>query len=276
MSAIKLNGDELEALQRLTNKGYPFAVIMYVLQLRARMDFTFFTVGDTKGSVVAERFLMDCIEREAKAGSHHSAKKRDRNFVQRQLSAMVEEGLVVRLPKKKKSDPMRLFFPLAAGREFFRPREERTMSEQAGARKTGSCGYVSQCPVALGDGVLSFVGRVGDVEHQNTSRSALILVNRNIDNIGIYLTRARDNEGGGVIPHDWQPSGATVDKLVARFMLPRRFVIQRALEFRVYWSEAGAIRADWNAKFYEWVLRGVNENNPNFRQALEMYYKKSA
>src|SRR5690606_5047428 len=79
-------------------------------------------VGDARR--VSEQAFIERLEVPASQGRSRSRPSRD--FIQRQISALVSAGLLERLPKVAKRAPMRFFLPLAA-MGAIRPQEVRTM-----------------------------------------------------------------------------------------------------------------------------------------------------
>lgn len=285
MTAIRLTTLEQQALQQLTWGGHPFAALMYVLELRRRMDFRTFTVGDTDGSLVSAQFLEDAIERKAVRGSHHSAKKRDRYFVKRSLEAMVKVGLLERLPKRDRLSPMRFYFPLAgddggagdasgnakktrvsgdAG--LIRAEEERPLNASGVHAVNAGCGQVAKTRVV---GTLQAVGEnyfAGRSDAKKNTMNALIL---DTGNKTKYISNACAHEpaaaGSYAVPDmcefsevvgvplkmraNWRPSSVALAELG---------LVDGAVDvewhvrcFILYWCERGdtATEKGWDDKF---------------------------
>lgn len=119
-----LNDEELDRLQDLLWSGYPFAYVLYVQEIRRYMDRATGVVGDRRK--VCEQGMRETLEREAKRGPNGTGKKRSRDFVQRQISALQKFGLVERLPKGGQFLAMRFYLPLAVP-GLNRPQEMRTV-----------------------------------------------------------------------------------------------------------------------------------------------------
>jgi hypothetical protein len=92
--------NELErvALCALLKAGYPFAALIYQLELRVNMDYATYIVGIRRRISVAG--ILELIEMDPLVGSHRPKKRRDRHFVRRQFSALEKFGLIEKIPDK--------------------------------------------------------------------------------------------------------------------------------------------------------------------------------
>jgi len=112
------NEHEQLALRELLTLGYPFALAIYQLELRPNMDFKTAVVGRKRR--ISEQGLRELVERRPERGSRWSVKKRDRAWIQRQLSALEKVGLIKKLPDEKLC-----FLLVLANVEVVRANEER-------------------------------------------------------------------------------------------------------------------------------------------------------
>ena len=122
-----LNSHEMHALDDLVVDGYLLAYVMYIGSFRRRMNFNTAVVGATKDSMVSLGYLQQCLERRAKRGSHWKSQCPTIDEIRGEISALEKVGLLRRLPKKKRNDPMLFFLPLA-DMGAFRTQEEPQMN----------------------------------------------------------------------------------------------------------------------------------------------------
>jgi len=262
LNAIKLCEAELEALQELVLDGYPFAHIMYVLQFRPRMSFDSFTVGDKANNTVKESWLGDCIERQVRQGSRFPAKRRSRDFIQRQIKMLCKYGLLKRLKKEHQRSPMCFFFPLACA-GLNRSQEVRTMSAQTQTHNTSLCEPHKENPVnSTADVVRTSVDNFEGTHNEKKAKCAHIPVNRNLlhsNNILGNTASALDENGvrrgdGFLIPKDWQPSAEIEKNIKAEKFCSDDEFNWHVSAFRMYWLERGEVRKSWNDVFV-WFTR---------------------
>lgn len=126
-----LNGREVAALRELVEMGYPYAVVLYTLELRLVMDFATGLAGYPRR--ISERGLLELLHRSPQPGSHYSEKRRGRSWLQRQISALEKVGLVERAPKKRM-----VFRLLLADSGALRVGEERTYERTTFPRVAGA------------------------------------------------------------------------------------------------------------------------------------------
>lgn len=93
--------------------GYLLAYVMYVGGFRRRMDYLTRTVGATEQSRVSLDFFKTMLERHPKRGSHWGYLRPSTDEVRGELSALERVGLIRRLPKKRRTDPLLFCLPLA-------------------------------------------------------------------------------------------------------------------------------------------------------------------
>lgn len=118
----QFNQNEWIRCCQLLEDGYPFAVLIYLLELRIHMNFRTGVVGAERR--ISLKGLCELLERQKKKGSHWGEKKPDKDFVRRQLKALERYGLLERLPKERDLDPLLFRLPLA-DTGLIRPQEER-------------------------------------------------------------------------------------------------------------------------------------------------------
>ncbi|WP_339064743.1 hypothetical protein [Teredinibacter turnerae] len=286
MASIKFNADEQRILQELTVQGHIFAVLMYFLEFRRRMDFATFTVGGTKESTVSEQHLADCVECNPARGSHYKPKKHNRDFVQRQIKTLVSAGLLQRLKKRHRLDPMRFYFPVAAGTASVCAQEERTMSAQGAAHYADN----NQAPNFSGVEA-GFAVDNSTAEHkEKTGRSALIPVlpvykqnqdifdrpvlhvNPDFQDCGILPNDVCDT----TIPADWEPDENLVKALSAKHRVPADFVRWRTCMFRFYVSDSGTRSDNWPLYYSRWFTKGAYEHRQVFLDDLRLFEANAA
>ena len=129
-----LNSLEWCALDELVTDGYLLAYVMYVSSFRRRMDFNTAIVGATKESSVSYSYLQQMLERRPKVGSHWKFQCPSQDELRGEISALEKVGLLRRLPKKKRTDPMLFLLPLA-DKGSVRPQEEPHMNPERGTPK---------------------------------------------------------------------------------------------------------------------------------------------
>lgn len=118
-----LNELEHAALESLVHDGYLLAYVMYVGGFRRRMDYLTRTVGGSDKSTVSLGFFQAMLERHGKRGSHWGYLRPSVDEVRGEISALEKVGLIRRLPKKRRTDPLLFCLPLADAGQI-RPQEE--------------------------------------------------------------------------------------------------------------------------------------------------------
>lgn len=114
-----MNEREWAALCELVRAGYPYAAILYSYELRVHMDFATGVVGETRR--LSQQGLLELLERRPERGSRRPQKQRNRDWLQRQIRALIRHGLIERIPEKQ------LCFRLVlADTKAIRANEERT------------------------------------------------------------------------------------------------------------------------------------------------------
>lgn len=108
-----LNDNEMAALEALVHDGYLLGYVMYISGFRRRMDFNTGFVGNTRDSRVSLPFFCDMLERLPKQGSHWKHQKPTSDEIRGEIKALERAGLLRRIPKRKRTDPMLFFLPLA-------------------------------------------------------------------------------------------------------------------------------------------------------------------
>lgn len=110
---IFLNSREWQALDELVTDGYLLAYVMYVSSFRRRMDFNTGVVGASRSSSVSYAYLQQLLERRSKPGSHWKSQCPSLDEIRGEISALEKSGLLRRLSKKRRTDPMLFLLPLA-------------------------------------------------------------------------------------------------------------------------------------------------------------------
>lgn len=260
------NEREHEVFQRLIWDGYPFAVLIYTMELRPHMDAATRIVGDRRR--VSEAGMGEMLERHAKPGSHSgTAKKRDRYYIQRQLKVLEQYGLIDRLPKERRNAPMRFLLPLADTGSF-RPQEDRTMSALQGARyKTSGAPSAAKPDSAQGSDVRSCVGNSEGANMRDMPRSAQHQVSGNTEYVNTHRYTAREDVSGveTEIPLDWAPDDLLIRELQRQYGLSEAVLREQGLMFRMRARERGYIRRSWREGFRLWVSRGMSEGFAEYR-----------
>ena len=93
------NEAEWGALLEVLKAGYPYATLIYQLELRPHMDFRTGVVGERRR--ISEKGLLELVERRPTARSDWEEKDRDRHWVQRQISALKRYGLLEKIPRRR-------------------------------------------------------------------------------------------------------------------------------------------------------------------------------
>lgn len=266
------NEFEHEAFQQLIWDGYPFASLIYMMELRPHMDAATRIVGDKRK--VSEAGIGEMLERHAKAGSHNgSAKKRDRYYIQRQLKALEDYGLLVRLPKARRNAPMRLLLVLADAGSF-RPQEERTMSALGKTHNKNTCAPTPENSATAGASLVRSAVDNSEgshnekvprsAQHQESGTTSTIYVNTDCST---HEEMRRPTPGdGNVIPETWEPDDLLIREIQKEFRLPGGFLRERGVIFRMQAKEHGYIRKNWRESFRQWVRVGVERRYAEYQQ----------
>lgn len=260
---------------------------LYVLQFRRRMDFDTATIGCTRESLVNQKFLIDTLERHAVPGSHHAPKKRNRDFIQREIKVMVNAGLLERIPRRKPSDPMKFRLPMADKNKgknkknddfkvfaSIRSEEERTRSALGGVHYQKQCDQPTENPESTRHTLVRSSAEYNEGSNDDsTSRSAPIQGNGDKTK---YITNARENDLGfdytendmtscdefsdvegfaRPIPKDWLPSDSTMQELAPQLSECNDISINwHITRFRFHWLDCGKPQRDWE-KVFIWFTR---------------------
>ncbi|TNE75508.1 MAG: hypothetical protein EP334_10170 [Gammaproteobacteria bacterium] len=142
-----LNEAEHAALESLVHDGYLLAYVMYVSGFRRRMDYLTRTVGSTEHSRVSLDFFQAMLERHTKRGSHWGFLRPTQDEVRGEISALEKVGLIRRLPKDRRTDPLLFHLPLADAGQL-RPQEEpqRNPKEEPQRKSQQSRGFQADEP----------------------------------------------------------------------------------------------------------------------------------
>lgn len=125
-----LNEAEHAALEDLVHDGYLLAYVMYVSGFRRRMDYLTRTVGGTRQSMVSVPFFRQMLERLPKRGSHWRQMMPSEDEIRGEISALEKVGLIRRLPKKRRTDPLLFCLPLADAGQIRSQEEPRRNPEE--------------------------------------------------------------------------------------------------------------------------------------------------
>lgn len=131
-----LNEAEHLALEALVHDGYLLAYVMYVSGFRRRMDYLTRTVGGTERSRVSLDFFRAMLERHPKRGSHWGYLRPSLAEVRAEISALEKVGLLRRLPKDRRSDPLLYHLPLADAGSIRPQEEQQRNNKEEQQRKT--------------------------------------------------------------------------------------------------------------------------------------------
>ena len=93
------NEAEWGALLEVLKAGYPYAALIYQLELRPHMDFRTGVVGERRR--ISEKALLELVERRPESRSNWRGKDRDRHWIQRQLSALKKYGLLEKISGRR-------------------------------------------------------------------------------------------------------------------------------------------------------------------------------
>lgn len=134
MASTSWNDDEEGALMYLHHR----AQVLYLRGLRRYMDFSTGIVGDKRR--VSLQQMRECLEVNPDKESKQDRYQPTYHAIRASLAQLERHGLIRRLPKAHKLDPMRFFLPLAS----IRPHEEPQMNRKGTTASDAhyvSCGY---------------------------------------------------------------------------------------------------------------------------------------
>mgnify|MGYP003664614109 FL=1 len=244
---VRLNDDEEGALFALP----PTARICYILGLRPFMDFKTGIVGDKRR--VSYQSLMELLEFEPDRGSHLGAICRATpDSVRSELARLERAGLVERLPKRKRTDPLRLKMVLADVDGKNPSQEDPRTTPKQGAPNicSGTNSPVSRASSTASLNLGNKNGRMSDKGVPSNERHTSVLPFTTTTTKNISIAREAENRLAG----DWLPSIEVMTKLAGDEFVEPAFVDEYIAEFVMYWSRSGVEKGSWDAVFFRQCL----------------------
>lgn len=249
---VRLNDEEERALFALPAETR----ICYVLGMRPFMDFKTGIVGDKRR--ISYQSLMELLEYEPDRGSHLGTICRPSlEKVRNELARCERAGLIERLPKRRRTDPLRLKMVLAdidgvnlSGEEpqtNHKKGTPRVLTVVGSSARTTVAGFDSF--VAVSDSVYGNNGAPNDEPHTSVLPFTTTTTK--------YKSNAHD---AALLAADWLPAVETMTRLVRDELVDVDFVNEYTSEFVMYWLASGVAKGSWDAVFFrqcldQWKLR---------------------
>jgi hypothetical protein len=248
---VRLNDEEEQALFALPAD----ARVCYILGLRPYMDFATGIVGDKRR--VSYQSLMELLEYEPDRGSHLGALCRPSlEKVRNELSRCERAGLIERLPKFRRTDPLRLKMVLADFDGQIPPQEEPQRKPSGGTPKR--CSVVGSANTLRSKVVMDFpsvdkANKRHSGAHKDEPHTSVLpfTTTTTTTTKNIYNASAADF----LLPADWCPSVDTMMRLVGDEFVDPVFVDEYTTEFVIYWSVSGVAKGSWDAVFFRQCLQ---------------------
>lgn len=244
---VRLNDDEEQALFALPAD----ARVCYILGLRPYMDFATGIVGDKRR--VSYQSLMELLEYEPDRGSHLGVLCRPSlEKVRNELARCERAGLIERLPKFRRTDPLRLKMVLADFDGQIPPQEEPQRRPTGGTPKR--CSVVGSTNTLRSKVVRDFPSvdkankRHRGAHKDEPHTSVLPFTATTTKNI--YIASGAEL----LLPADWLPSVEVMTQLVRDEDVDPVFVDEYVTEFVIYWSVSGVAKGSWDAVFFRQCL----------------------
>ena len=271
---IRLNDDELEALDALPSSTR----VLYMLGLRPFMDYSNGIVG-LRRRVCLQGFR-ELLEYEPERGSRLGGRSMpSKDAVRNEVERLVRAGLVVRLPKRRRSDPLVFKLPLANRDAEFRPQEEPHMnpipSTPVGTTKADAQQAPSNQDVACDSGGINNTSNHIAAPQEEPHTSVLPLKNTT-STTGARVVDFQRRAAVVKNPVDeWELSDEARGMLAAHGVL-LAFLEEVLTEYRLYWAARGDTRVSWDSHFvshclwqwrrngHEWLAHGKQVRRDGF------------
>ncbi|WP_022960282.1 DnaT-like ssDNA-binding domain-containing protein [Spongiibacter tropicus] len=248
---IRLTEAEQEALNSMPSS----ARVLYMLGLRPYMDYASGVVGVQRR--ISLQGFRELLEYEPDRGSRLGARYTPtKDEVRNEVDRLVRSGLLLRLPKKKRNDPLVFKLPLADCDAKLRLYEEphmnpigRTPNGATKHKTKESCknrAFSSHCATS------SAIDDATPVSADEPHTSVYPLSNNN-------NAREASPSGLGAPTHgktsvdQWEPCSETWGILRAQGVDPV-FAQEKLPSYRIYWRDRGEVRHSWSSHFVNYVI----------------------
>lgn len=244
MNSWKWNEAEDDALSSLNNSR---AAVLYLRGLRKHMDYATGLVGVARR--VSLQMFRELLEERRERGSKEPLYVPTNDSVRWLLSQLERAGLIERLPKLRRTDPM-VFRLLLADTGSVRPNEEPQRNPKEEPQRRGLV------PAGFGRDL----HKTELVEEPHTSG----ISGKTSVNCNTYL--------GAVdkfceMQNGWRVDPVVVDYLSVNYGFSSEFLHGVMLEFRLYWCERGGGESPinkWDKKFVAHVLYRLERGDSEF------------
>lgn len=245
VNSWKWNEVEDAALDQLNNAR---AEKLYLRGLRKYMDYSTGLVG-VKRRVSLQGFR-ELIEERRDRGSVEVEYKPSNHSIRWLLTLLERAGLVERLPKQRRTDPMIFRLPLADTGSF-RPNEEPQRNRKGGAAKLSPavaqvCDDVSRKGTAKEEPHTSGISGTDTVNCKN-----IYPARESVDNFSEMWS-------------GWQVDQWAIEFLQREYGFCEDFLRLVEAQFRIYWCERGGGANQWGSKFVNHVRYRLERGDKEF------------
>jgi len=249
-----VDDDELEALRGLPHE----ARTLYREGLRPYMDYTTGLVGiKRRVSYQSFRELLEVVpERGSALGSVQVPSK---SAMRNMLVLLERNGLVEKLPQRRRTDPMVFRLRLAVCDGKIRVNEQRHKNDIGATTKAAT--YKNHLKAVNNQDDKNFNDTSSGIDEQHSENGE----QRHTSVLPFTTTTTTKNisSASGVetlLPGDWLPSVDTMTRLVRDEFVDSAFVDEYITEFVMYWLASGVAKVSWDAVFFmqclsQWKLR---------------------
>lgn len=248
---IRLTEAEQEALAGVRLD----ARLLYLQGLKPYMDYASGLVGVKRR--VSYQAFRELLEVTPERGSVLGATQSPTTSALRNLLVLLERrGLLVRLPQRRRTDPMVFRLPLAACDDSFRPREQRHSSD-IGAAFKGTTLPNNDEPYVNHE-VSSNLNDSRGIEERHSSKSeqrhtSLLQLNNNNNACEASPSGLGAPTHGKTSVDQWEPCSETWGILRAQGVDPA-FAQEKLPSYRIYWRDRGEVRHSWSSHFVNYVI----------------------
>lgn len=248
------------------------AQVLYLRVLRRRMDFDTCIVGLT--ARLSYQMIAEWLEERPPARSKNPVVRPSVGEIRAGLSCLERAGLIERVLSDGEVLPLVFFLPLANTglvRKKYEQQQNlgRTTAKSvaddllimelfSSTNSISSDGFMAVDKCENSDSKKGMSNSKISYEQQTSGMSSLSL-NNNIT--------ARVKGNGYTIADDWLPGVDVVRRIVDEFILPPRFIHQKAVEFKFFWREQNIIAMNWDMYFYGACKNKINERDGEFLTA---------
>lgn len=248
---IRLTEAEQEALNGMPSS----ARVLYMLGLRPYMDYASGVVGVRRR--ISLQGFRELLEYEPDRGSRLGARYTPtKDEVRNEVERLVRSGLLLRLPKKRRNDPLVFKLPLADCDAKLRLNEEPHMNpiggtpnataKQKSNKSQQNRAFSASCSVgsAIDDAAPNPVDEphtsVYPLSNNNNAREA------SPSGLGAPAN-------GKTSVDQWEPCSETWDILRAQGV-DAVFAQEKLPSYRIYWRDRGEVRHSWSSHFVNYVI----------------------